>query len=95
MVDQKIVLLDPLGMCTMHNSSVGSSGRRNKSHGSHSHSSSPGQSPEWTKQLLEQQQANAAKLKRLQNELTSSSSKVANKQCVPDPEFCFAGNKKH
>ena len=42
-----------------------SAGRRNKTHGSHSRSSSPAQPPEWAKQLLEQQQANAAELKRL------------------------------
>ena len=78
----------------MYNSSVGSSGRRNKSHGSHSRSSSPAQPPEWAKQLLEQQQLNAAELKRLQNELASSSSKVAKKQHAPDPEFHFEGNKK-
>ena len=79
---------------TVHDSSVGSSGRRSKSHGSRSRSSSPAQPPEWAKQLLEQQQANAAELKRLQNELASSSSKVAKKQRAPDPEFRFAGNKK-
>jgi len=73
---------------------VGSSGQRSKSHGSRSRSSSPAQPPQWAKQLLEQQQANAAELKRLQNELTSSSSKGAKKQRVPDPEFHFAGNKK-
>ncbi|KAK2556560.1 hypothetical protein P5673_021473, partial [Acropora cervicornis] len=79
---------------TVHGSSVGSSGRRSKSHGSRSRSSSPAQPPEWAKQLLEQQQANAAELKRLQNELTSSSSKVTRKQRAPDPEFRFAGNKQ-
>ena len=78
----------------MHDSSVGSCGRRNKSHGSCSRLLSPAQPPEWAKQLLEQQQANAAELKRLQNELASSSSNVAKKQHAPDPEFCFAGNKK-
>ena len=60
----------------------------------HSHSSSPTQPPEWAKQLLEQQQANTAKLKSLQNELASSSSKVSKKQRTLDPEFCFSGNKK-
>ena len=79
---------------TVHDSSVGSSGWRSKSHGSRSRSSSPAQPPEWAKQLLEQQQANAAELKRLQNELASSSSKVTRKQRAPDPEFRFAGNKK-
>ena len=79
---------------TVHNSSVGSAGRRNKSHGSRSHSSSPAQPPEWAKQLLELQQANAAELKCLQNELASLSTKVAKKQCTPDPKFHFAGNKK-
>jgi len=44
--------------------------------------------------LLEQQQANAAELKRLQNELAGSSTKAAKKQRTPDPEFRFAGNKK-
>ena len=78
----------------VHGSSVGSSGRRSKSHGSRSRSSSPAQPPEWAKQLLEQQQANAAELKRLQNELASSSSKVTRKQRAPDPEFRFAGNKQ-
>ena len=82
-------------VCAVHDSSVGSSGRRNKSHGSRSRSSSPAQPPEWAKQLLEQQQANAAELiKRLQNKLVSFSPKVAKKQCAPDPEFRFAGNKK-
>ena len=79
---------------TVHDSSGGSSGRRSKSHGSSSRSSSPAQHPEWAKQLLEQQQANAVELKRLQNELASSSSKVARKERVPDPDFRFAGNKK-
>ncbi|KAK2556219.1 Ceramide synthase [Acropora cervicornis] len=79
---------------TVHGSSVGSSGRRSKSHGSRSRSSSPAQPPEWAKQLLEQQQANAAELKRLQNELASSSSKVTRKQRAPDPEFRFSGNKQ-
>ena len=37
---------------------------------------------------------NAAELKRLQNGLASSSSKVAKKQHAPDPEFHFEGNKK-
>ena len=78
----------------VHDTSASSSGRRNKSHGSLSRLSSPAQPPEWAKQLLEQQQANAAELKRLQNELASSSSKVAKKQLAPDPEFRFAGNKK-
>ena len=79
---------------TVHDSSLSSSGRRNQSHGSHSRSSSPAQPPEWAKQLLEQQEANAAELKCLQNELASSSSKVAKKRCAPDPEFRFGGNKK-
>ena len=79
---------------TVHGSSVGSSGRRSKSHGSRSRSSSPAQPPEWAKQLLEQQQANAAELKRLQNELASSSSKVTRKQRTLDPVFRFAGNKQ-
>ena len=79
---------------TVYNSSVGSSGRRNKSHGSHSRSSSPAQPPEWAKQLLEQQQVNMAELKHLQNELASSSGKVAKKQRAPDLEFRFVGNKK-
>ena len=79
---------------TVHNSSGGSSGRRSKSHGSRSRSSSPAQPPEWAKQLLEQQQANAVELKRLQNDLASSSSKVARKERAPDPDFRFAGNKK-
>ena len=78
----------------VHDSSAGTAGRRNKTHGSRSRSSSPAQPPEWAKQLLEQQQANAAELKRLQNELASSSTKVAKKQRTPDPEFRFAGNKK-
>ena len=78
----------------VHDSSVGSSGQRNKSHSSRSRSLSPAQPPEWAKQLLEQQQVNAAELKRLQNELASSSTKVAKKQCAPDPEFRFTGNKK-
>ena len=69
----------------MHDSSVGSSGRRNKSHGSRSCSSSPAQPPEWAKQLLEQLQMNAAELKGLQNKLASSSTKVAKKQRAPDP----------
>ena len=79
---------------TVHDSSGGSSGRRSKSHSSRSCSSLPAQPPEWAKQLLEQQQANAVELKRLQNELASSSSKVARKQCAPDTDFRFAGNKK-
>ena len=78
----------------MHDSSVGSSGQRKESRCSRSWSLSPTQPPEWAKQLLEQQQANAAKLKRLQNELASSSSKVTKKQHGPDPEFRFAGNKE-
>ena len=70
----------------VHDSSVGSAGRRNKSRGSRSRSSSPAQPPEWAKQLLEQQQANAAELKRLQNELASSSTKVAQ-------EAAYAGSR--
>ena len=79
---------------TSHDSSAGSSGRRSKSHGSHSRSPSPAQPPEWAKQLLQQQQANATELRRLQSELASSSTKVSKKQQAPDPEFRFAGNKK-
>ena len=67
---------------TVHDSSVGSSGRRSKSDGFRLRSSPPAQPPEWAKQLLEQQQANEAELKRLQNELASTSSKVARKQRV-------------
>ena len=44
-------------VCAVHDSSVGSAGRRNKSHGSRSRSSSPAQPPESAKQLLEQQQS--------------------------------------
>ena len=79
---------------TSHDSSTGSSGRGSKSHGSRSRSPSPVQPPEWAKQLLQQQQANATELRRLQSELASSSTKVSKKQRAPDPEFRFAGNKK-
>ena len=47
---------------TVHDSPVGSSGRMSKSHGSHSCSLSAAQPPEWARQLLEQQQVNAAEL---------------------------------
>ena len=66
MVDQKDRASGSSGdVRTVHNSSVGSSGRRNKSHCSRSRSSLPAQPPERAKQLLEQQQANAAELKCL------------------------------
>ena len=77
-----------------HDSPIGSTSRR-RSHGSCSRSRSPAQPPEWAKQLLEQQRANAAELKRLQSEFASATGpKVAAKQRAPEPEFCFAGNKK-
>ena len=55
-----------------HDSPTGSTSRR-RSHGSRSrsHFRSPAQPPEWAKQLLEQQQSNAAELKRLQSEFAS------------------------
>ena len=51
--------------------------------------------PDWVKELLKQQQANATELKRLQNKMASSKSQSAQKPHAADPEFSFAGNKKH
>ena len=73
----------------------GASSICDKSHSSQSGSHSPDQPPEWAKQLLEQQKANVAELKRIQDELASSrAQKTTTKQRAPEPEFRFAGNKK-
>ena len=61
---------------------------------SRSHSHSPSGPPEWAKELLKQQQENAAELKRLQGELSSAKSQKNQQPHAADPEFRFAGNKK-
>lgn len=50
--------------------------------------------PQWAKELLKRQQANATELKRLQSEMASQKSQSTQKPHAADPEFCFAGNKK-
>ena len=66
---------------TTHESPCTATSSRSKSPGSRSRSRSPTQLPEWAKQLLQQQQSNAAELKRLQNELVNATvPKVAKKQ---------------
>ena len=75
----------------------GCGSRGGSSRSSHAHSSPPRTSsepPDWAKELLKQQQANATELKRLQSEMTSSKSKGAQKPRAADPEFRFPGNKK-
>ena len=95
MVDQRIVLLDPLEMCVLCTTVLwvllvkGTSPMVLVHTRRHLHNPQSGLSS-----CLEQQQANVAELKHLQNELESSSSKVAKKQRAPDPEFRFVGNKK-
>ena len=80
---------------TTHESPCSATSSRRKSHGPRSRSRSPTQPPEWAKQLLQQQQSNAAELKRLQNELANATvPKVAKKQHTAEPEFRFAVNKK-
>ena len=67
------------------------------SRSSHACSSSPRASsepPDWAKELLKQQQANATELKPLQSEMVSSKSQSAQKPHAADPGFRFAGNKK-
>ena len=73
------------------------SSRGGSSRSSHARSSPPRASsepPDWAKELLKQQQANATELKRLQSEMASSKSQSAQKPRAADPEFRFAGNKK-
>lgn len=80
---------------TTHESPCTATSSRRKPHSSRSRSRSPTQPLEWAKQLLQQQQSNAAELKRLQNELVNATvPKVAKKQRTAEPEFRFAGNKK-
>ena len=70
---------------------------RDESRSSHVCSSSPHTSsepPDWAKELLKQQQANAAELKRLQSKMASSKSQSAQKPRAADPEFRFTINKK-
>ena len=94
MVDQRIVLLDPLEMCVPCPTVLWVLLVEGTSPMVLVHAHRCLHNPQCAKQLLEQQQANAAELKRLQSELASSSSKVAKKQRAPDPEFRFAGSKK-
>ena len=72
--------------------SVGVSSRRSSRAGSPTQTVT--EPPEWAKALLKQQQANAAELKWLQNEVTNSKSPSTPKPRAADPEFRFAGNKK-
>ena len=73
---------------TTHESPSTATSSRRKSHGSCFRSRLPTQPPEWARQLLEQQQSNAAGLKRLQNELANATvPKVAKKQRMAKPEF--------
>ena len=73
-------------------SSRGGSSR--SSHGSSSTPHASSEPPDWAKELLKQQQANATELKRLQSKMASSKSQSTQKPCAADPEFRFAGNKK-
>lgn len=50
--------------------------------------------PDWAKELLKHQKANATELKRLQSKMASPKTQSAQKPCSADPEFRFAGNKK-
>ena len=81
--------------CSSKDRDSGASNSREKSHSSPSGPRSLDQPPEWAKQLLEQQKANKAELKRINGELASSKApKTATTQRAPQPEFRFAGNKK-
>ena len=77
---------------TSERSSRGGSSR--SSHGGSSTPHASSEPPDWAKELLKQQQANATELKRLQSEMASSKSQSAQKPRAADPEFRFAGNKK-
>ena len=77
---------------TSDRSSRGGSSR--SSHGSSSIPHASSEPPDWAKELLKQQQANATELKRLQSEIASSKSENAQKPRAADPEFRFAGNKR-
>lgn len=78
--------------CTSDRSSHGGLSRSSHACSSPLHASS--EPPDWAKELLKQQQANATELKRLQSEMTSSKSQSAQRPRSADPEFRFAGNKK-
>ena len=65
--------------------SVSVSSRRSRLAGSPTETAT--EPPEWAKALLKQQQANAAQLKRLQNEVTNSKSPSTLKPRAADPEF--------
>lgn len=79
-------------VCTSDCSSHGRSSRSSHACSLPLHASS--EPPDWVKELLKQQQANATELKRLQSEMASSKFQSAQKPRSADPEFRFAGNKK-